>query len=310
MPLCYLVVAVTLAGASPPLAAAAATPNDDYPGSLVLEDQWKQSNYWKEFNGDDDVSYNNPTNKEHGRDSLIRFCPNATNFPGEGYPGTCVYYYDGDAQKNGHRAGPITLYTTDCFCDHNYRKPHDDSDAYYYSVVNRALGTDDPTNISEAISLIKYTVLELLGDGPLPAADSMILWRGDWFREENIAVLQKAKEAGSVVRFRVLASTSLDDKAVPEFGDFKYKIMVPRQTVGPRNIKNLSEHPKEDEILFPPYYPFMVMVPLLVALTCQANASTLEFPGIDCPFPSIPKDTKLHGQPSLRGQARSNHLIH
>lgn len=305
MPLCRLVLAVALAGASHPLAVVA-IPNDDYPGSLVLEDQWKRSNYWKEFNSEDDVSYNNPRNKEHGKDSLVHLCPTADSIPCDNCSGTCVWYYD--------EKGPLYTYTSDCACDPCFGFPYGgNSDAYYYSVVNRALGTDDHTNISKAISIVKYTVLELLGDGPLPAPDQLTLWRGDWFKEENIAVLQKAKETESVVRFRVLASTSLDDDVVPEFGDFKYKIIVPRQTYGPRNIKDLSDHPKEDEILFPPYYPFQVVdvdqvgkTATLVALTCQANASTLELPGVDCPFAPLPSETKLQGPVSLRGQARSS----
>jgi hypothetical protein len=278
-----------------------------------LEDQWKQSNYWKEFISDDDVSYNNPANKEQGKDSLMKFCPNASNIPCVNSSGTCAWYY-GDASISPHKAkvGPINMYTSDCVCDASYDKGTGLSDNFYYSVVNRALGTDDPTNTSKAISLIKYTVLDLLSDGPLPASDSLTLWRGDWFTEKNFAVLQQAKDTNSVVRFRVLASTSMQDNVVPLFGDFKYKILVPKPTYGPRNIKDLSDHPKEDEIMFPPYYPFLVKdvdkgqkTATLVALTCSAAASTLEFPGIDCPFASLPSDEQLQGQPSLRGQSRS-----
>lgn len=309
----YRVLAAACAG-SLPLLAGAATVKKDYPGNLVLEDQWKQSNYWKEFISDDGVSYNNPANKQHGKDSLINFCPNVTNRPCQDCTGSCAWHY-GDFGITPVLAneGPINMYTSNCECDDSYDSDlWGLSDNYYYSVVNRALGTDDPTNISKAISLIKYTVLDLLSDGPLPASDSLTLWRGDWFSEKNFAVLQQAKESNSVVRFRVLASTSMDDKVVPEFGDFKYKILVSKPTYGPRNIKNLSDAPKEDEILFPPYYPFLVTdvdkvqkTATLVALTCSAKGSTIEFPDIDCPFASLPSDEQLQGQPSLRGQSRS-----
>jgi len=140
----------------------------------------------------------------------------------------------------------------------------------FYRALNNTLNHDIKEGLSPALILIKRMMFHLLyddGDGSKLLHHATTLYKGDsqYPVPINMMKLREAAEQKTTIHIRQFTSTTSKETLARRYmhredgsRGFFWKIDVPENFWGARNIKDLAAKPNEDETLFPPYSQFLV----------------------------------------------------